>query len=75
MYQHFRCNGLGSAHGQGKDAPYGCFQMVGDLNINYKFPAETNTDDYSRSLDLNNATAHTSFKKGKVSYKREYFDC
>ena len=73
MYQHFRCNGQGSGHGQGKDAPYGCFQMLGDLNINYSFQTEDKEDDYSRWLQLNDAVGATSFSKGGVKYKREYF--
>ncbi len=73
MYAHFRCNGQGSAFGQGKDAPYGCFQMLGDLNINYSYPAEDKDDDYARLLHLNDAVASTSFRKGGVKYAREYF--
>ncbi|SMO32434.1 alpha-L-fucosidase 2 [Saccharicrinis carchari] len=73
MYQHFRCQGQGSAFGNGKDAPYGCFQMVGNLNIKYDYPAKTNAEDYRFSLDLNDALAHTSFTKGGVNYAREYY--
>ena len=28
MYKHFKSGGLGSAFGNGKDAPYGCFQLM-----------------------------------------------
>ena len=73
MYKHFRSKGQGSAFGNAKDAPYGCFQMLGDLNINYIYKTEGEIDQYSRSLNLNDAVANTSFKKGNVSYKREYF--
>jgi len=73
MYKSFRCNGQGSGGGQGKDAPYGCFQMVGDLNIHYTYPTEVKAANYSRSLQLNDAIANTSFKKGTVNYNREYF--
>ena len=38
MYKHFKSGGLGSSHGNGKDAPYGCFQMLANLNINYSYP-------------------------------------
>ncbi len=38
MYKEFRCGGKGSAYGNGKDAPYGCFQMLGNLYINYLYP-------------------------------------
>lgn len=68
MYKHFRCNGRGSGGGR-----YGSFQMLGDLNINYVYPTDTEADDYSRSLLLNDAIANTSFKKDDVNYKREYF--
>ena len=73
MYKHFRSKGQGSAFGNGKDAPYGCFQMLGDLNISYSYAAEAEIEHYSRSLNLNDAIANTSFKKGDVSYQREYF--
>jgi alpha-L-fucosidase 2 len=77
MYRHFRCGGQGSAFGNGKDAPYGCFQKVGDLDIDYIYNHNTNRDDsvrnYLRSLSLNNAVASTQFELGDVNYKREYF--
>ena len=73
MYKHFRSKGQGSAFGQGKDAPYGCFQMVGDLTIDYNYDTDIKADAYSRSLYLDEATANTSFKKGDINYKREYF--
>lgn len=67
MYKYFRCKGKGSAFGQGKDAPYGCFQMVGDLTIDYNYVADTNVENYSRSLHLNDAIANTTFNKDGVS--------
>ncbi|MFA6831384.1 MAG: glycoside hydrolase family 95 protein, partial [Bacteroidaceae bacterium] len=73
MYKHFRCSGQGSGSGHGKDVPYGCFQMVGDLNINYTYPTEAKATDYSRSLLLNDAVASTSFRKDGANYNREYF--
>ena len=73
MYNHFRSKGQGSAFGNGKDAPYGSFQMVGNLSINYSDAADAEIEQYSRTLNLNNAIANTFFKKGDVSYKREYF--
>lgn len=73
MYAHFRCNGQGSAFGQGKDAPYGCFQMLGDLNINYSFPNEDKANDYSRWLHLNDAVGATSFSKGGVKVYTRVF--
>ena len=77
MYKHFRCGGLGSAFGNGKDAPYGCFQMLANLNIDYLYPeVDTDTEsvtDYVRVLSLNDAVASTNFSINGVNYSREYF--
>lgn len=76
MYQHFRCGGRGSAYGTGKDAPYGCFQMLGNMEIKHIYPEEINNEEYSnyqRRLSLDYAVASTEFQKGDVTYSREYF--
>ena len=73
MYKYFRSGGQGSAYGTGKDAPYGCFQMVGDLTIDYNYPTNADVDEYSRMLNLNDAVASTIFKKDGIDYQREYF--
>ncbi|MDM1296158.1 glycoside hydrolase family 95 protein [Sphingobacterium sp. N143] len=73
MYAHFRSGGQGSALGQGKDAPYGCFQMLGNMHIRYTYPTAEKTTNYERELSLNNAIASTKFTKGDVTYQREYF--
>lgn len=73
MYQHFRCGGVGSAHGNAKDAPYGCFQMLADLNIQHVYPSRDSIEAYQRSLSLHDATARTRLKKGDINYTREYF--
>ncbi len=73
MYEHFRCKGQGSAFGAGKDAPYGCFQMLGNLNINYQYPdVKTRTQNYNYSLSLSDAIARTSFQRGNIRFSREY---
>ncbi len=73
MYAHFRCGGQGSGFGGGKDAPYGCFQMLGNLNLRYSYPTSEPAENYQRSLSLNDALAVTEFKKGETVYRREYF--
>ena len=77
MYKHFKSGGLGSSHGNGKDAPYGCFQMLANLNINYDYPVDVvdteSVSDYVRELSLNDAVASTSFNIGGINYTREYF--
>ncbi len=77
MYKHFRSGGQGSAFGNGKDAPYGSFQMLGDLYIDYHYPEnmteDNNIEGYVRGLLLNEAIANTQFNLNGTSYKREYF--
>ncbi|MBD9180372.1 MAG: glycoside hydrolase family 95 protein [Odoribacter splanchnicus] len=75
MYRHFTCGGVGSAEGNGANAPYGCFQVLGNLNIDYFFRDTDSLEytDYERGLSLNDAVAWTNFKLGKTRYKREYF--
>lgn len=73
MYGHFRCGGLGSAFGNGKDAPYGCFQMLGEVQIRSSYPQPGEVSNYRRVLSLNDAVASTEFTKGGVNYEREYF--
>jgi alpha-L-fucosidase 2 len=72
MYNHFRCGGLGSAFGNGKDAPYGCFQMLGNMHISYSYPKNGEVRNYVRTLSLNDAVASTTFTKGETTYTREY---
>ena len=72
MYDHFQCGGLGSSGGKSKDAPYGCFQMLGDLHINYSYPQTEDTGNYVRTLSLNDAVASTVFMKGETTFTREY---
>lgn len=73
MYAHFRSGGQGSAFGQGKDAPYGCFQMLGNMHIHYSYPQNDDVSNYERVLSLNDAVASTQFTTGGVTFLREYF--
>ena len=72
MYRHFKCKGVGSGFGRGKDVPYGSFQMLGDLYIHQTFPTTRAEQKYSRSLSLSDAVASTSFSKGDLQITREY---
>ncbi|MGV3761669.1 glycoside hydrolase family 95 protein [Parapedobacter sp.] len=69
---NFVCVGDGSGHGNGADVPYGCFQTLGELKIQYD-DQQGEAVDYRRSLDLPTATAETSYKRGGITYLREYF--
>lgn len=84
MYETFTCGNKGSNHGAGADAAFGCYQTLGNLEIDYNYD---NDDDakagrrvsqridcqhYRRGLDLKTAVAFTEFAIGDVNYKREY---
>lgn len=74
MYQSFVCKGQGTALGTGANAPYGSYQLLGNLTIDYTYPNEKDSvSAYRRSLNLNDAIASVSFKKGNVNYSREAF--
>ncbi|MDR1516606.1 MAG: glycoside hydrolase family 95 protein [Dysgonamonadaceae bacterium] len=74
MYKGFICGGKGSGGGGGAKVPYGSYQLLGNLVINYRYDNESDTiSSYCRELTLDNATASTVFKKGKVQYNRRSF--
>ncbi|MCA5004998.1 glycoside hydrolase family 95 protein [Sphingobacterium bovistauri] len=69
--QNFVCVGAGSGHGNGAKVPYGCFQNLGYLNINF-LNSKKGTG-YHRELDLNSGIAKTHYSLGDTLYTREYF--
>lgn len=74
MYKTFVCKGEGSALGNGANAPYGCYQLLGNLTIHYDYAdKEDSITGYRRELDLKEARASVSFKRGAVTYLREAF--
>ncbi len=68
----FICRGEGSGHGRAANAPYGCYQTLGTLHLNFK-GSKDSVSDYRRSLDLSRAVAEVSYRRGNVSYQRTYF--
>ncbi|MCX6895432.1 MAG: glycoside hydrolase family 95 protein [Verrucomicrobia bacterium] len=71
--KNFTCAGLGSARGRGKDAPYGSYQVLGDLRLTHQFADTNQAAGYRRDLDLTTATARTEFSRGGVKFTRELF--
>ncbi len=49
----------------------GGYQAFGDVHL--ALPGHETAAQYRRSLDLNEAVAHVTYRVGKVTYKREYF--
>ena len=73
MYKTFVCNGQGSGHGHGANVPYGSYEVLGNMYINYQYATDKKPEQYYRELSLNDAVARTSFKLDNVKYTREYF--
>ena len=71
--QSFICKGQGSG-----GARWGCFQTLGNLEIDYQYKGMAGTDtprceQYTRELSLDNAIARTRYQVGGTTYTREYF--
>ena len=73
MYETFVCGGEGSGHGQGAKVPFGCYQTLGNMTIEYHYPNVDSVTDYQRILCLDDATHMVSFDKGGRHYEREAF--
>ena len=72
LQKQFVAKGAGSGYGKGKDVPFGCYQILGDLWIRWKdtIPAYNN---YKRTLDISKAIATTSWTRNGVVYTQEAF--
>jgi len=74
MYDTFVCGGQGSAYGNGANAPYGSYQILGNLLFEYTYPGNADSiSSYRRELNLNDAITTVSFRKGNTGYTRESF--
>jgi alpha-L-fucosidase 2 len=72
LQKYFVSAGQGSAYGNGANAKFGCYQIFGDLLINWKDTQGT-VSEYKRTLHLDKALAVTEWKLGGVTYKEEVF--
>lgn len=75
MKEAFVCRGVGTNSGDAADKPFGSYQVLGSLHINYSYDGSerASTADYCRELDLENAVSTVSFRRGKATYTREAF--
>lgn len=71
--QNFVCTGEGSGRGNGANVPFGCYQVLGELQLDFNYPESSETRKYTRALSVTNAKATSSFVKDDVTYNREYF--
>lgn len=65
------CKGKGSGHGHGATVPYGSFQTLGDLWIEFQNTGKY--EDYYRELDLREAVARVRYTLNGVTFYRETF--
>lgn len=65
------CAGAGSGNGTGANVPFGCYQTLGDLRLQFDQPAAYT--DYHRELDLNEAMVKVHYRQQGVLFEREYF--
>jgi len=70
--QTFTCKGEGSGHGKGADVPFGCYQVLGNLSIEFETNPNSATN-YHRRLDLSTALADVRYRSDGVNYHRRYF--
>jgi alpha-L-fucosidase 2 len=65
------CVGKGSGEGSGANVPFGCFQTLGDLWLD--FGTQAAYTKYYRELDLINGIALTKYEQNGITYQREVF--
>lgn len=70
LQSYFVSAGKGSGYGNGAKVKFGCYQIFGDLLINWKDSVRA-VSDYKRTLHLDKALAVTEWKKGGITFKEE----
>lgn len=66
--------GSGSGNADSNKVPYGSFQTLGDLFIDFETGDKISVTDYERELNLNDGVAKVSFRSGDgADVVREYF--
>ena len=70
LQKEFVCEGPGSGFANGKDVPFGCYQVFGDLWLDFGQAAVQN---YRRTLDLDKAVATVEYEQAGVRFRRESF--
>ena len=65
------CKGAGSGEGNGANVPFGCFQTLGDLWLD--FGKTVNYSNYQKELNLNQGMVKVSYHQEGVIYHREIF--
>jgi len=73
----FICRGAGSGNGNGAKEPFGSYQVLANLHLQFSYPGpNSNMPDsvnYKRELLLKDAVARCSYTVNGTHYTREYF--
>jgi len=70
--RYFRCRGEGSAHGRAGDQPYGAYEPLGDLTLEF-VGAPDAPESYRRTLDLDAAAALVTYRGEGAAHSRRVF--
>lgn len=65
------CRGAGSGNGNGAGVPFGCYQTLGDLWLD--FNRDQGYEEYHRELNLDYGVVSVSYTQDGIKYKREVF--
>ncbi len=65
------CKGVGTRYANSANDPFGCFQTLGDLTL--QFDSAGRPADYRRTLDLETAVATVSYRVDDATFTREVF--
>lgn len=72
LQKHFIAAGRGSGFGNGANDKYGAYQILSDLFITWRDTLTPFTN-YTRFLDLSNATATTSWTRNNIRFEQQIF--
>lgn len=67
----FTCQGAGSGHGNGAGVPFGCYQLLGNLEIQHVGWETVSFSGYRRELFLDSGLATVEFVADGVRVRRE----
>jgi alpha-L-fucosidase 2 len=65
------CKGAGSGSGSGANVPFGCFQTLGDLWLD--FGTKSSWTGYRRELDMSDGVVRVQYTQNGTRYLREVF--
>ncbi len=71
-YDTLVCQGAGSGTGNGAYVPFGSYQTLGDIILDFGAD-QTAFDVYRRTLDLDTGIASVEYRVGDTNYTREVF--